>query len=266
MKLNKPAITITLIVLLLVNLIFFSIALICKGLNTKENIKSILDSFNYQEFIKDNESVIENTNNYKYSIEVFDYIDHDKLTILEDKIVDNLFDRKETIVLENDIKELLTDSVNKYEIDKMIDTNGNALQDIDNISSNLTSTINNEFLLSYKVIDIIASDVVCYSFLLLEVVYIIIIILNEKRNGYLIGGISMLIYSFVSYAIEKNLFKLIKLDDRYFKKFDNFVFKLDHVYIVCFILSFVLLLIYIVLLIRKVLRDKRINSYYRGGL
>ena len=47
MKLNKPAITITLIVLLLVNLIFFSIALICKGLNTKENIKSILDSFNY---------------------------------------------------------------------------------------------------------------------------------------------------------------------------------------------------------------------------
>lgn len=266
MKLNKPVITITFIVLLLVNLIFFSLALLCKGLNTKENVKYILDNFNYKEYILEDINVNNSIDTYKYSNEVFDYIDKDKYEEIENKIIDNLFDKEETIIEENDIKELLTDSVNKYEIDKMIDTKGNAIEDIDNISSNIASTINKEFLLTYKVVNIVSSDLVVYSLLLVAIILVSVIILKEKRNGCLIGGISMLIYSFVAYSINNNLFNIIKLDDKYFNKFDKFVFKLDNFYMICFILSFVLLLIYIVLLIKKILRDKRINSYYQGGL
>lgn len=261
MKLQKPLITIIFIVLLGVNLIFFSLTSIGKSISTKEITEKIVNKYDINKTILEDLNVKKNITEYKYSPLVFSYINKEKEEELKEKIIKNIDDNRENLIDEKEITSLLKRSVFTYEIKNGVDTMGIVNSDIELYSYKVSQYINNDFLNTMNFFRIFSSSffsTIAFSILILLLVGIIIV---EKRNGFLISGIITFIYSFFVYFLNNNFFNYEFISNTYFGGLKGLKLSLDNTYMICFILSFVLLLIYIVKYIKKVLRDIRINSY-----
>ncbi len=263
MKLNRPIFTIILIILLVIDLIFFSIVIIGKKVLDKNSIKDIVYSFNYKEYLKDNEIIKNSTNNYKYSFEIFDYIDDNEVKKIEDKFIDNIYLNKKTIEKE-DIILILNNAVDKYEKDNLVDIHNYVDGDINKVSNKL-SNIDEEFNIAFSFINKFVNSELVYIFLIFAIISIVLIIVFEHINGCLINSITLILYSILMYYLKYNLYSKIHLDNnvnKYFNDFSNKIVDLDNVYAISFFLGFVFLLIYVIKLIRRMIRDIRLNSYY----
>ena len=261
MKLNKPIITICIIILLVVDLIFFSFLSFGKTIKDEKIIDEVVQSFDFKSYLLDDEVISKSIDNYNYPKEVFDYLDDLKINIIKKKFVNNLIKREDYLVLKQDIKELMTNSVYEYEVRNQKDILSYVSNDIDNFSSRIEEYFDTNFVNEYYSVYNISSGIIYYISLSFIIISIALIIILEKRNGFLISSIILIVYSFFIYYVNKNPFEVGLRS--LFKYFDNVSFHLDNLYIICFILGFVLLLIYIVKFLRKVARDIRISSYNR---
>ena len=265
MKLNKPIFTIILIILLVIDLIFFSIVIIGKKVLDKDNIKDIAYSFNYKEYLKDNKNIKESISKYNYSFEVFDYIDDNEVKRIEDKFIDNLYSNKKAIEYE-DVLLILNNSIDKYEKNNLVDIHSYVDDDINEVAGDI-SNIDEEFSLAFNYVNRFVNSNLIYLFLLIAIISIALIIVFEHINGCLINSIILILYSIFLYYSEYNVYSMIRLDSdtsKYFMDLSNKIVNLDNMYVISFLLGFVFLLIYVVKLIRRIVRDIRLNSYYFG--
>jgi len=261
MKLNKPLITICLIIILAVNLIFFSFLSIGKKSGDKEYVTKIANSFNFKKYLLNNEIISTSINSYKYPKEVFDYLDNTKIKELKDKIINNLFDEKNIIIDKSDFIFILSDSVYKYEYNKMNDIFLYVEDDINEFSASLENKINKELSKDYYNIKDFSCGFIYTLSILASIVIFTLIIMFEKKQGILISSIVLFVYSFFVFYINKYFISFgFKNLLKYFK---NINLELDNLYIITFILSVILFIIYMIFVIKKVMRNIRISSYNR---
>lgn len=261
MKLNKPIITICIIILLIVNLIFFSFLSIGKKIGEKDFLNEIVLKFNLKTYILNNESISKSIEEYKYPKEVYNYLDNLKINNLKNKFINNLFEKKDRLIDKSDVEEILKNSVYEYEYNHSSDIYSYVENDIKEVSNHLEERFNSEFVDHYFSIKYFSEGIIYYVSILLTVALILLIIYFEKKNGLLITSIILLIYSFTLFYVNDNYLEFGL--NNVFKYFDKIDFKLDNIYIICFILGFVLLLIYMCAFFKKVTREIRIKSYNR---
>ena len=261
MKLNKPVITIFIIIMLLGFLIFFSFLSIGRNLNDKEYISEIVNDFNVKEYILRNDKIKDSIDNFKYPKEVFNYLDDNKIKLLKKKYVNNLFDRKEKLIDKNDVKEILDNSVYEYEYNTSSDIYNYVENDIEHFSNVFENKINVEYIDYYYGFKDFSSGFIYYLILIIIIVSIIILIIFEKFNGCFISSITLILYSFFIYYLNNYILEVSF--KKYLNYFNDFDLHLEKLYFICFIFGFVLLLIYIVYKLKKIARNIRISSYNR---
>lgn len=261
MKLQRPLITIILIVLLGVNLIFFSLTSIGKAMSKDEMIQNIVEKYDIKETILNEENVKEAIKEFKYSSSLFDYINNEQENKIKDDIILNIENNNDVLLDEEKLTSLLKRSVFSYEIKNSVDIMGAVNDDIEFYSYKVSQYFNNDFLNTINFFKFFSNSFFSTLSFLLLIILIICVIIFERRIGLLISGIIAFFYSFFIYFLDNNFFKYDFISNVYFKDLFFLKLSLDNIYIVCFILSFVLLLVYIVKYIKKVLRDMRINSY-----
>ena len=252
MKLNKKVIVYSLIVLLVLDLIFFSFLLVSKKITSKSFITESTINFDFKEYLLNDEVIKSGIDNFKYPKEVFDYIDNNKVLNVKNKFIDNLY------VNEDDIKEVLTDSYYEFENRTTYELNDDIKTDIEKFSTNFSNKFvdySRIYNLCYNI-----SNSILYSILLiLSIIFLILLIVIDKKNGLKKSFIILLSYSFVIYYINYNFFKISS--NNVFKYVKNVNLEFERIYIICFISSFVLLLIYVLNLLKRFLRDQRIKEY-----
>lgn len=259
MKLNKPIITICIIILLVVDLIFFSFLSIGKNLGEEECLNEITENFDFKKYVLNNDIISYSINNNKYNKEVFDYMDELKIKILKKNTVNNLLKEKEVIIDKNDVKEILSDSVYEYEHRNMEDIYNYVSNDINQFSNNIQNKVDNEYSEIYYFVINTSNSIVYLVSLVLIILFISLIIIFEKKNGLFISSIILIAYSFVIYYLNTKALHFFFVDkSKYFNSLD---LHLESLYVICFILGFVLLLIYIVNCLKKYGRELRLKSY-----
>lgn len=259
MKLNKPIISICIIIILIVDLIFFSFLSIARKTNDKEFMEEIALKFDFKKYLLNNDNIRYSIDNYKYSNTVFNYIDDLKVTIVKKKVVNNLFEGKEKVLDKSLIVEILNNSVYEYEYRENVDVVYYVHDDIEYFSGYLESKFNNEYADVYNSLRSFSSGAIYFISIGVAVVLLGLIIIIERKQGLLIDSITLLLYSFFIYYFNKHFLEIGYRS--LFKYFDNLELHLDDLYVICFIIGFILLLICIVDKIRKTLREKRINAY-----
>ena len=260
MKLNKPLITICLIIILVINLIFFSFLSVGKKTEDKEYIKQIVSTFDFKEYLLNNSTIDKSINEYKYPKEVFDYLDSIKIDELKDEIVDNLFNKSDYLINKEDIIDILNNSVYEFEASRTKDIYSYVKDDIEEYSMYFDNKLNKDIKDGYFYVNRITNALYPVSILISIIIFGIIIIF-EKENGILLSSIVLLSYSFFVFYVDKYF---ISFSYKRLLKYFKFVnLELDNLYIICFILGFVLLLIYIIKSLRRFARNVRISSYNR---
>lgn len=264
MKLNKPIITITIIILLVFNLIFFSFAQISKNILNEKFLTQLVDKFDLKKSVLNDQNIKNNINNYKYPQEVFNYIDYSSIDIVKKKIVNNILTKDKEFISEKDISYILNNSVYQYENYTFEDTFDYVKDDINKFSLNFSNAFKNDIVNILNFIKFLSNSMLYELSIIISLIFLTLIIFFEKRNGYLISSIICFIYALILYYLDSYFIKNMLLGPNnylYFSNIDNLTISLDNIYIICLILSFVLLLIYIVKSIKKIMRDIRISSY-----
>ena len=259
MKLNKPIITICIIILLVVNLVFFSFLSIGHNLSNKEKLNEIIEKFDFKSYLLNNETINNSIKEYHYSEEVFNYMDQLQINKIKKKLVNNLYDNKEELINEVEIKELINNSVYEYESRTQKDIFGFVESDVNTFSNEMALKFNDNYSSYFQFVKTISNGIIYYSSIILSIVFIGLIIFYEKKNGLLISSIILICYSIYVFYMDNNFIRIVF--NRVLKYFESINLHLDKLYIICFLVGFVLLLIYIVNLIKHWLRDLRIRSY-----
>ena len=258
MKLNKPIITIIVIILLVLDLIFFSFTLICRTIVKKDNIEKMVDNFDLKAYVLSNDRIKESIDNYKYPKEVFDYIDQFNLLNIKRAFLKSLYNGEEILIDKENISYLLKSSVYEYENITHEYSYEYVVNDIEYFSSDISYYFNNDFINVYNLFNVLSSETLSYILLLVSMILSLILIIVEKNTGFLICSIIFLITSFVLFYLDINLYTVIPFMDKYI---DNLKITLDNRYLICFIFGFVLLLIYIVYFIKKQMREFRLRNW-----
>lgn len=260
MRLNKPYISIILIVILVVDLVFFSLCAIGKSITNKKFLESIIDKFSFYNYVITNESVKNSIDSYRYPIEVYNFIDNNKVKELEDDFANNLIEGEKVLINKNKVIEILLESVNNY--DSINDTSSieYAKKDIDKVAEELNVFFDDSLKNTYNFFKLFAMDFVLLITIVIGISIIVSVIIFERENAYLLLFIIFGLFSYILYDFNGNFLKN-NWSNNEFLDLSGVTFMLDYSYIVCFILSFVLLLMYITKLIRNHLRDMRIKPY-----
>ena len=90
MRLNKPIMTIILVIIMVINLVFFCLISIGQTFNKKEFWKSIINKFDLYNYVINDAEVKQSIANYNFSIELFNYIHEEKVLSLKETIVINI--------------------------------------------------------------------------------------------------------------------------------------------------------------------------------
>ncbi len=268
MNLKKPFITTLFIVLLVIDFLFLSFLVSIKNISSKEYLNEKIKDFDIKRYVKDRDYIIESANNFRYPIEVFDYIDVNKFQEIGYEAVDNLIDRKKIVLDSEKLSGLLYDSVSVYDEENNADSYVHVKKDIQRFATEIAYKINNDSVVSLlKATLIIVNSVFYFIPYLIAIALTALIIYFEKKKGLLITGIAYVIYSFYLYYFNNYFIRRLYVEGNfysYFKGFKKYTFNLDNLYIICFLVGFVLLLIWTVFYIIKVVRKIKVNSYEFG--
>ena len=265
MNLRKPIKTTVFIVLLALDLIIFSFFLASKNVLNKEYLSSKVKDFSFISYVKERDYINTEVRAFKYPIEVFDYIDMDEFYKVMDGSIDKLLESKTPLLDGNEIVRILEDSVNKYDQEHDSDSLRFAKDDINRVSTEFAYKLNNDGLVCIvKIMVFCSSGIIFYIPILIAILLSVYICLDEKREGFLINGIVYIVYSLYLYLLNIRFINGLVRNGSiytYFDGFKSYTFKLEPALIICFILGFVLLLIYIGMYIKKLIRDVRLHSY-----
>ena len=85
MNLKKPFRTTLFIVLLVIDLIFLSFLVSLKNVSNKDYLVSKIKDFDIVRYVKERDYIIESTNNLRYPIEIYNYIDVESFGFLHSR-------------------------------------------------------------------------------------------------------------------------------------------------------------------------------------
>ena len=265
MNLRKPFITTILIVLLVIDFIFLSFFVSIKNISNKEYLSSVSKNFDIISYIKDRKYIIKSTENLEYPIDVYNYINIYNFHQLVDESIDNLLAGKKLIIDSTKLTNILTKSVSLYDLNNKSDSFSFVKDDIFRFSVEVSYRINNDGVVQiFKVALFLVNSFIYYIPFIIAIILSGLIIIYEKKEGILINGIIYIIYSFFLYYMNTHFISwMLKSGSfySYFRNMSDFTLRLDNLYIICFIFSFVLLLIYSVLYLKRVIRNIRLSSY-----
>ena len=265
MNLRKPFKTTIVMILLGIDLLILSLFVSAKNTTSKDFLKSTVRDFNIVEYVKDKSFVLEHSKGYKYPLEVFNYINVYDFNSLMDKAIDNLYDQKKPIISNTEISNLLSKSVSVYDVNNRTDSMKFVKDDINRLSTEISYDLNGNVLMSIvRIILSLLYSVIYYIPFVLVILFFILIVIFEKRNGFLICGVTSFVYSFYLYFINTRLVKSVAARGGFFsyiENIDKMTLKLDLLYILFFIVSFIFLFTFIIMYLRKMVRDIRLKSY-----
>ena len=266
MDLKRPVGTTFTVIILSIVLMLLTFFATFKNLTNKEFLKQRAREFDIVEYVKNRGYVIEHSNSYKYPVEVFDYINIYDFNTLMDQSIDNLYNDKDTILDVSKLTDLLTKSVNLYDMNNNTDSLSFVKEDISRFSSEISYKLNNGVTvrLVKSFISFIHS-LIYYLPTLIAISLFALIFWNEKKNGLLINAAILFLYSFVIYRLDYQILPMLVSKGSfysYINGLDKITLGLERIYIVCFILSFILLLIYIVMRLKKTIKNIRKRPYY----
>ena len=266
MDLKKPIGTTFTVIILSIVLMILTFFATFRYLTNKDFLKARAKDFDIVEFVKNRGYVVEHSDSYKYPVEVFNYINIYDFNTLMDQSIDNLFDNKDTILDVNKLTDLLTKSVNLYDMNNNTDSLAFVKEDISRFSSEIAYKINNGVAVSLiKTFISFMHSFVYYIPFLIAIALFGLIFWNEKKNGLLINAAILFFYSFVIYRLDYQMLPMLASKDSFYSYIvglNKMTLGLDRIYIVCFILSFILLLIYIVMRLDKTIKNIRKKPYY----
>ena len=268
MNLKKPFRTTLFIVLLVIDLIFLSFLVSLKHVANKDYMVSKIKDFDIVRYVKERDYIIESTNNLRYPIEVYNYINVDNFNNIGEEAVDNLFAGKKPILESAKFTSLLKQSIDYYDAANNADSMEHVKKDVQRFSTEVSYKINNDSVVKLlKASTIVTNTFVYFIPYLIAITFTALIIVYEKKKGLLIGGITYMIYSFYVYYFDKNFIRRLYSEGNfysYFKGFKKYTFNLNTLYTICFILGFVLLLIWTIFYIKKTVRRVKVSSYDFG--
>ncbi len=248
MKLKNPVISIIIIILLVSLLIIFPFVMLSKNTKEVNSIKKIIYDFDIKEYLLNHDVIDDSIKNYNYPKEVFNYININDIKIMKDKIYNRLMENSNSLISKNEIISLISNSVYEFENVTYKDVYDNVYSDIEYISTELENYLNDRLINYQMFLSIVGSNVIFYFLLFVCLLLLTIIVFIEKNSGIIISSIISLLYSLYLYYISDNFYRLFVSSSvsNYVKLlFKNHFLLNDESYIICFILSFVLLLIYI---------------------
>ena len=172
---------------------------------------------------------------------------------------------KKLIIDSTKLTNILTKSVSLYDLNNKSDSFSFVKDDIFRFSVEVSYRINNDGVVQiFKVALFLVNSFIYYIPFIIAIILSGLIIIYEKKEGILINGIIYIIYSFFLYYMNTHFISwMLKSGSfySYFRNMSDFTLRLDNLYIICFIFSFVLLLIYSVIYLKRVIRNIRLSSY-----
>ena len=264
MRLKRPIITISFIVILVICLIFFSFVLISNNYVKNNRIKEIIYNFNIKDYILNDSKILKSIKNYNYPKEVYNYIDNNEVYILKEKIYSRFNHHDKKLLNQKEVILILNNSIYEYENINLSDSIKMVNEDIEYINNKIIEFTNNRLNDYHTFFSILGKDILFYVFIIIIILIAILIIIIEGMNGVLICSISFFTFSLYIYYLNINFYRFFQsiLENDYFINFLKRIFLLkEDVYIICFILSFVLLLIYIVNYFKKIRKKIKFHSF-----
>lgn len=267
MELNKPIKSKIIIICIMILLIFGVISLFTNRLLIKENVKGIMNNQELDKLIKEDKDLNDLLLENKIPVEVLDNITNSELELLSSKAIDNLYDNKEELINYKVINDIIKKSINTYEKEKNVDIYNNISKNIESISKNMASNINDiDFVYSYNFVNSISC--VFYVNFIIMIILLVILIIYEKKNGLLFGGLSIGFSSLSSYYLISNMvysilgnIKILDITNKYLIKRISAISET-----ICGIIlavGIILVIVYVILSLKNVLRDFRMKYVYK---
>ncbi len=236
MKKTKNTIT---IVFLCITLFFGGILFFLNIGTSNTNVNKIAKSINYTKYIKESKRINAVLEDKKIPIEIFNYIDKNKL---EKMIEDNTYSKKK-------VTNILVESINKYEDEYEVSVYDYIPKEIDEISSIITNKIKDIYEIYEGVRSISRNQ---YIFLIIELLLTAFLIIKKE---FVRTGVSYLVIAVGSYYMIRTYLRTSLKDFMNSTMEKIIVDNLTKVYTIYLCIGIILLLIYFILWIKEV-RDK----------
>lgn len=236
MKRTKNTIT---IVFLCITLFFGGILFFLNIGTSNTNVNKIAKSINYTKYIKESKRINAVLEDKKIPIEIFNYIDKNKL---EKMIEDNTYSKKK-------VTNILVESINKYEDEYEVSVYDYIPKEIDEISSIITNKIKDIYEIYEGVRSISRNQ---YIFLIIELLLTAFLIIKKE---FVRTGVSYLVIAVGSYYMIRTYLRTSLKDFMNNTMEKIIVDNLTKVYTIYLCIGIILLLIYFILWIKEV-RDK----------
>ena len=267
MELNKPFATKVVIINTTLLLFIGVLLLFTNRLLVKENVTEIFTNQNMVKYIKNNKDINSLLKEKRIPTEVLNNISKDEVDELVLKGINNLYDKKSTLVSGTDILGVIRRSVSKYEKDKQVEIYKNIRIELTRISGDIAEKINTSD--DIKAFNIVyATSGFALLFIVLSMITMTVIIVFEKYNGLLIDGLiisgsSIIIYYIVSTMYADILSKMHYIDVNSKVLNDNIRGILSTMCGVLFAIGIIMLIIYVIRYSEKLLRDFRLKYIYK---
>ena len=237
---KKPKNTIT-IVFLCINLFLGGILEFFNISTSNTNISKIINSTNFIKYIKESKRINSILNDKRIPIEIFDYLDKDKIVVI---IEDNTFDNEK-------ITKILVESINKYEDEYEVSVSPYITEEIDEISAIITSKIK-EIYEIYEGIKYVSNS--RYFFVIVSILLTLILII---RKEFFRTGVTYLIMSVVSYYILRTYFR-ISFNDIVNTTIEKIIIdNLTKIYTIYLCIGIILLLINAIIWLKKIFNKSK---------
>lgn len=261
MKLKNKVLSISLMILCFIFIIIFSLLVVGRNNFNKDNIKESFDSFNYVEYINNNEQIKYLINSFIMPSKTLEYIDSHDVSMIVNNSIDKLYSDDSIIVDNSDIYNLIIDAVKKYDSEHFSSLSVNINDNIINCSDDIYKDINDTNNISaYRFLYSISNSYGFYIILVIILLLLILLVIAETWNGFLFSGVILVICSVIIYYMRLSYVNTFFANIKIFKYID-IINNINNICVIIFLIGLVLLMVYVVYLIKRLLYKIRLYSY-----
>ncbi|MBO5143680.1 MAG: hypothetical protein J6C46_11960 [Clostridia bacterium] len=265
---KKPILTKILLIVIAVLLFFFTLLIGARCILSRDNVELLIKSIDVQEHLETSEHVNNLIKNKKLNDDLFSYINTIDYSLVVNDILDNLYNNNDFLIKKEDVEAILKKAIIIYENENSLDIYSNIKDDISELSDIISSNINDkDLIMKFSFIYNTANGYLFDLILFALFSFIIIVFFIEKGLGFGLVGLVFLLASIVMVIFEKKWFPNYINNINMIKYFNEEVVSklITDSFFQCnsllFIISICLLLVYVMIYFKKILRKIRIIFY-----
>ncbi len=267
MKLKHETVTILILIIYVLFCFIASFLLFGKIALQKEEFSKFIIKLDFIEYLKTNSQVTDILIENRIPDEIFDYVDENNAHLLLNNIVDNLYADKETLVNDNNVENLMVESIKRYEKKYTQDIYSHISGDISNVAKDITDEINNfDFIQTFNFLNHMVNGFFPFWIMLILLVLIIVMFCLEKENALFLIGVSNVSISAIIVYVSKSISEIILSNKGIMNCFGNetsdyLIGKLNPVFTTLAILGLIMLVIYLLIYLHQLIIKFRIKYY-----